>query len=48
MSDEAAVYYQQLLDNIDTELAPPLPEYQAHVNSFPVARAEAEAFLAGR
>jgi len=48
MEDDAAAYFQQILDNIDVEMARPLPEYQAHINSFPVARAEAEAFLAGR
>jgi hypothetical protein len=48
MTDDAEGYYQRLLDNIDTEMSRPLPEYQGHLNSFPGARAEAEAFLAGR
>lgn len=48
MTDEAAGFFQLLLDHIDTEMSRPLPEYQGHLNSFPIARAEAEAFLAGR
>lgn len=45
---QAEAFYRQLIDNIDTEMARALPEYQGHVNYFDTARAEAQAFLAGR
>ena len=48
MEAEAAAYYQQILDNYDTELARPLVEYQGHTNYFESAKDEALAFLAGR
>jgi len=48
LMDEAAVYFQQIMDNIDSEIARPLPEYQAHMNTFESVRAAATAFLAGR
>ena len=46
--DEAAGYYQRILDNHDAEIARPLMEYQTHSRYFGVARNEAQAFLAGR
>jgi len=46
--DEAAVFYQLILDNHDTELGRPLPEYQSHSNYFAVARTAATDFQAGR
>lgn len=46
-TDEAAEYYRQVLDHVDTEMARPLPEYQTHQRFFGVARNDAQAFLAG-
>lgn len=46
--DEAAGFYQRILDNHDAEVGRPLPEYQIHSNLLSAARAEALEFLAGR
>ncbi len=48
MDAEAAAYYQQILDNYDTEIARPLVEYEGHSDYFESAKDEAQAFLAGR
>jgi len=44
--DEARVYYQHILDVIDSETARALPEYEAHEVIMESARADAGAFLA--
>jgi len=46
--DEAAGYYQLIIENHDREIARPLPEYQTHARYFGVARDEARTFLAER
>jgi tetratricopeptide (TPR) repeat protein len=43
--DEAADYFQMILDNYDTEVERPLPEYQSHTNYFGLARTAAREFL---
>lgn len=48
MDADAAAYYQQILDNYDTEVARPLIEYQGHANYLESAKDEALAYLAGR
>jgi tetratricopeptide (TPR) repeat protein len=46
--DEAAGFFQKILDNHDAEIGRPLPEYQSHSNYFAVARNAALDFLVGR
>ncbi len=46
--DEAAGFYQRILDNHDTEVGRPLPEYQIHSNLVSGARTAALEFLAAR
>ena len=45
---EAASYYQRVLDVYDAELARGLPEYQIHEALMEITRDEARAFLEGR
>jgi hypothetical protein len=46
--DEAAAYYQRLLDAYPVESARPLPEYQGHSGLLEASRSAAQAFLAAR
>jgi tetratricopeptide (TPR) repeat protein len=46
--DEAAAYYREVLENLDTEMARPLFEYETHSRYFEVTRQEALAFLSER
>jgi len=46
--DEAAGYYQRLLDAYGAEAVRPLPEYQGHSGLLETARSAAQAFLAAR
>ncbi len=46
--EEAAGYYREVLENLDTEMARPLFEYETHSRYFEVTRQEALAFLSER
>ncbi|MEQ1858092.1 MAG: tetratricopeptide repeat protein [Longimicrobiales bacterium] len=46
--DDAAGYYQRLVQAYPQEATRPLPEYQGHSNLMETARAAAEAYLAAR